>query len=72
MTIATTRRLDSRTIKQMSFYNLCRISDATGYANPVSAIAATHEAVDVTLDAEGNVLTAQLVPACARTYLPIV
>lgn len=39
-----------------SFYNLCRIADATKYANPISAFKAHNVTIEVEKDDCGNVV----------------
>jgi hypothetical protein len=66
-----TDRITAATISKESYYNVCRIADATRYANPAAAMRATGGCVDVTKDGHGNITSAEWVPASARTYFPV-
>lgn len=43
-------------ILRESYYNCCRLADLTGYANPIGALATTHEVVWVEKDQYGNIV----------------
>lgn len=59
----TTRRsvrnvqIDATNIEDQSYFNLCRISDLTGYANPVAAILGSTARWVFSVDTGGNICT---------------
>lgn len=63
----TTKRLPqpltitADSIHAESYYNLVQLSKLTGYANPLGALRATGESIQVTRDDCGNIRSAKLV-----------
>jgi hypothetical protein len=52
--------IDAEQIREESYFNLCAIASATGYANPVAALAVTKELVACEKDENGNITSARL------------
>jgi len=51
-----TTEISKDNIAKESYYNLCRLAEITGYANPIAALRVTNETFHVTKDECGNII----------------
>ena len=49
-------KITPENIDKESYYNLCKLCDITGYANPLRAIKQTGETIEVEKDENGNII----------------
>jgi len=55
-TTTMTTEISKDNIAKESYYNLCRLAEITGYANPIAALRVTNETFHVTKDECGNII----------------
>ena len=54
------RIVTGENVRKETYYNVLQLCRITGYADPIAALTATGEMVDVTRDACGNILSGRL------------